>query len=494
MSRLAQLVASLLLALSGCVSLGAQAFDMEDEGPYQVYYLDSYVPSGAVSQNTPAIFASIPISGFVGYRLYWPGAPNPLVQTPFLLPGPYRPLVMFMHGWAASPLEYHALLVHLASWGFVVAAPYYNVNPVANQLPIEEAYEAWVLHEYLLAEAAAPGSPNPVNGMVDPDPGARYAIAGHSMGATACFYLAGADSRVDNIVSLEPFEETEIQPFGSCNPTALFGATAAALPLAENYQGAVYLLEGNDDLLVNGSVDTWFQVFNQGSSTPRRNVKLSIDGMGHFGATDAAITGSSMPALPCNVAYTDDMGLLDQHRLHRRFLATCLLAEHDPATNEGRFLDLFGDGMRDETVYSNGIGGPASLSFSVEGNCRDTIIWAEERNFPWDGSCGYLGAPIRPNSVSYGILGQPGDEDVLALLVPTVLFGGACPTGVGYLNYCIFELYNFIGFPSLSIGGSGLRECNLPILGGGVQVLMVAYVYRGGPFDLTRFATLVTAP
>ena len=75
-----------------------------------------------------------------------------------------------------------------------------------------------------------------------------------------------------------------------------------------------------------------------------------------------------------------------------------------------------------------------------------------------------------------------------------MLFGGACPTGVGYLNYCVFEAYNFIGAPGLGIGGDGVRECNLPILAGGVQVELVGYLYRGGPFDLTRFVSVVTAP
>ncbi len=473
----------------------AQTFQFDDLGPYSVTVSNSLIPWGAVNAPVPIEFQGVAISGFVGYRLYLPTAIDPLQTTPDLFSNSSAPLIILNHGWAANPGDYDGLASHLASWGFAVATVNYNVFPVQFQVPIEQAFESWLLKTYLLSEAANPASVHPVRGVLSPDQNQKVGAIGHSMGGVAAIFLGGADPSFDTLVSLEPFAQSEIVLFGTCSPTALFTASAAAEPLAENYGGAVFLFEGNDDQLVNDSVDFWFSKFSAGPVAPRRLVKMSVDGVGHFGCTDISLT--STPFYPCGVTDLGDMKLYDQHLIQRRFATMCLLSEFVNTDDfENNFVDLFGDGMRDENFESAAAGGGnVPVSFAVESFCQDAIIWAKEVATPYDTACTSLGVPTRPNSIAFGVLGLPGDLDATYLLVPTTLLGGICPPGTFvYENSCVFTLYNNVLAPASTLGVDGVRECNFGISVGGFTVEMVSYLWRNGPFDLTRLADFSVAP
>ena len=488
----------ILLLLCVCLTtLSAQVppalFHYDDLGPYNVSQVDSFIPWGAVNVPIPPVFQNVPISGFVGYRLYWPDGLDPAQTTPDLFAGSPFPLLVFNHGWASNPGDYDGLMSHLTSWGFVVAVVNYNVFPVEIQRPIEQAYESWLLKNYLISEACNPNSTHPVHGVLAPDPNQPVAAAGHSMGAVASIFLAGVDSSIDTLVMMEPFEQSQIGVFGTCSPLALFNGSAAAEPFAQNYTGAAYLFEGNDDQLVNNSVDMWFNKFNSGSVVPRRLVQLSVDGVGHFGCTDVAL--ATQPYFPCGITNLGDMGLLDQHLVHRRFITTTLLSEFLDESFENNFIDLFGDGFRDESFDSLSAGGPVQVGFTVQSACPDAIIWAQEVNTPWNAMCPSMGTPIRPNSLAFGVLGLPGDYDATYVLIPLTLLGGAClPGGFVYDNFCVLNMYSNLGNPANVIGASGVRECNFGIVSGGVTASLVSYLWRNGPFDLTRLASFSLAP
>lgn len=112
-----------------------------------------------------------------------------------------HPVVIWGNGTGATPKEYDALLRHLASHGFVVAA--------ANTTQAASGRQMLAGIDYLAARNAAPSSP--YHGRLDLD---RVGAAGHSQGGGGTI-AAGADPRVDTTVPLQP------GPFGKV--TALRG-------------------------------------------------------------------------------------------------------------------------------------------------------------------------------------------------------------------------------------------------------------------------------
>lgn len=113
--------------------------------------------------------------------------------------GPYG-VVVFSHGFAGFPEQSVDLTTHLASWGWVVAAPDHVERSLSGLLgtaaqgvptSTDEAVLAATL-DLVVAEAAGDGSP--LSGLVDAE---RVVAAGHSAGAGASYRFAGADPRVD---------------------------------------------------------------------------------------------------------------------------------------------------------------------------------------------------------------------------------------------------------------------------------------------------------
>jgi dienelactone hydrolase len=130
------------------------------------------------SRGTPA---------FEGY----PGSSARVLPTTIWYPsdggGPF-PLVVFAHGYAATPSYYGNLLPRLAAAGYVVAAPTY---PLLSGQPAgptdtvgwEDLFaDTWTVTTNVL-DLAAGGDPA-LAGLIDP---ARIAVAGHSDGAAIAF-------------------------------------------------------------------------------------------------------------------------------------------------------------------------------------------------------------------------------------------------------------------------------------------------------------------
>lgn len=104
--------------------------------------------------------------------------------------GPF-PLIVFGHGFSATPWWYRYLLRDWAAAGYVVAAP---IFPLGNQNAPGGPDESDIVHQpadmsFVVARvlAASAGTTSPLSGLVDPE---KVAVAGQSDGAMTAFAAA----------------------------------------------------------------------------------------------------------------------------------------------------------------------------------------------------------------------------------------------------------------------------------------------------------------
>ena len=149
------------------------------------------------SMLSPALQAKVPASDRVLYLANaYQDAP---AQT---TPGDY-PLVVFSHGFAGFPEQSVSLTTHLASWGFVVAAPDHVERSLDGLLGtatqgVPKQTDVQVLQATLDLVEHASTTTGVLHGMVDPS---RVVAAGHSAGAGAAYAFASADARVKAWIS-----------------------------------------------------------------------------------------------------------------------------------------------------------------------------------------------------------------------------------------------------------------------------------------------------
>jgi dienelactone hydrolase len=117
---------------------------------------------------------------------------------------PY-PLIVFSHGFGATARTYEPLLEHLASRGYVVAAPTFPLTstdspcgPIAGDFVNQPEDQSFVVDSVLKQSA---GKSGPLTGLVDRD---KIGAAGHSNGAVTTWGLVGntavRDRRIDAAV------------------------------------------------------------------------------------------------------------------------------------------------------------------------------------------------------------------------------------------------------------------------------------------------------
>jgi predicted dienelactone hydrolase len=160
------------------------------------------------------------------------------------------PLVMFSHGSCGIPQQSTFLTTHLASWGFVVAAPPHPGNTfldfpgcsqaaaLADSFANRPADITFVIDQ-LLAANADPRSP--FGRRLHRK---RIGMSGHSFGGHTTLRVAAADRRVRGAVALAPaiFGITGLRIETS---TLVLGAELDSLtPFATAVRGAFALLEG----------------------------------------------------------------------------------------------------------------------------------------------------------------------------------------------------------------------------------------------------------
>lgn len=166
------------------------------------------------------------------------------------------PGVAFGHAWRVDSKRYRDLLVHLASWGIVAAAP----DGQAGLLPSDMA-----LATDLRAALTVLADVQLGLGQVTVDP-ARLAVAGHGFGAAAAVYAASdrvihgrPPVNVEALVALYPAptssdllptaETIDVPALVLASPAHLDSMTGNALMLSRTLTGRVILrtLPGSDN-------------------------------------------------------------------------------------------------------------------------------------------------------------------------------------------------------------------------------------------------------
>ncbi|HEY8372292.1 MAG TPA: dienelactone hydrolase family protein [Pseudonocardiaceae bacterium] len=152
------------------------------------------------------------------------------------------PAVAFGHGWMQPIRRYRELLRHLASWGFVVAAPNTQRTPLGSHRLF--AADLRTTLDVCTGVRLGDGEIS-----VDPD---RLGLAGHSFGGGCAVLAAAEDERVRAVAVLAPAESrpSAMDAARHCRMPGLLVAggedriapsAGHAEPIAQNWAGPVQL-------------------------------------------------------------------------------------------------------------------------------------------------------------------------------------------------------------------------------------------------------------
>jgi hypothetical protein len=267
-------------------ALAAPQLDIDTNGPYEVGFKDVSFHDANFNQGA-----------LVG-RVYYPATAAGASQPLDVSSGPF-PLVGFAHGWTEPVTDYAPLLSHLASWGFVVAGIGTEDGYWAD-MRVEARDLRSLLH---WCEDASFDSNSWLHQGLDHQ---QWGAAGHSMGGAAMGYLVMFESRISDVVMLEPYH-------GS-----FLGSSYDALNQFNSYTGRCLIVAGSEDSTCppGSTVKPWFDK----TRDVENSFFVNIQGGGHFGAT-------IWPGWEGSLAASE------QQRMHFRLLTSFMLSglkgEHD---------------------------------------------------------------------------------------------------------------------------------------------------------------------
>ena len=201
------------------------------------------------------------------------------------------PVVLFSHGFAGFPEQSVDLTTHLASWGYIVAAPDHVERSLSGLLGtaaqgVERREDPDVLAETLdVVEAEGAREDSPLLGIVDAE---HVAVTGHSAGAGAAYRLAGTDDRIDAFIAYSLGTRDDGDP-----------------PPVPDVPGMVML--GTDDGII--PADSSRTAF-EGMAAPKYLVE--VGGAGHLVFSDICLIGGDKGGV---IAIADQVGIpVDQFR------------------------------------------------------------------------------------------------------------------------------------------------------------------------------------
>ncbi|RZQ60132.1 acetylxylan esterase [Amycolatopsis suaedae] len=192
------------------------------------------------------------------------GGPDHTLYYPTDAPGP-MPVLIWGNGTGATPEPYDAVLRHIASWGFVVAA--------ANTTQSGSGREMLAGARFLIDEDKRPGSV--FHGRIDET---KIGAAGHSQGGGGAI-AAGADPIVDTTVPIQPGPQGQV---GALHGPAFFAAGQVDLIVPSFYvrarygqadqvpavfgevRGAGHFLAGDTRVRLLGAVTAWLRYWLTG--------------------------------------------------------------------------------------------------------------------------------------------------------------------------------------------------------------------------------------
>ena len=218
------------------------------------------------SMLSPALQAKIPAKDRVLYKV------AAYADAPAAAAPGGSPLVIFSHGFAGYPEQSVSITTHLASWGFVVAAPDHVERSLDGLLGtagagVTKMSDVAVLQATLDLVVNASKTTGLLHGSVDPN---EIVAAGHSAGAGAAYAFASADPRVKAWISY----------------SVGFGGRAGPAPSAPNKPGMVML--GTRDGIIPPAASV--KVY-AGMHSPKYLVK--VGGAGHLVFSDICLIGRS---------------------------------------------------------------------------------------------------------------------------------------------------------------------------------------------------------
>lgn len=189
------------------------------------------------------------------------------------------PVVLFSHGFTGIRLQSSFLTSHLASWGFVVAAPDHPSRDLPNVLNAtasgdraDSVDDLLQTLELVVAQSADPASI--LSGRVDDS---QVVAVGHSAGGGTVLGAA-ADDRIDGYVSLAS--------------GVLLGAPGATTTTLEGDTG----LPAKPSFFMAGSVDAVVPAAERTipsfEAVPEPSLLWVIDGVGHNGFDDFCTFGN----------------------------------------------------------------------------------------------------------------------------------------------------------------------------------------------------------
>ncbi|HET8929727.1 MAG TPA: dienelactone hydrolase family protein [Acidimicrobiales bacterium] len=203
------------------------------------------------------------------------------------------PVVVFSHGFAGFPEQSVTLTTHLASWGYVVAAPNHVERSLDGLLGtaaenVTKSTDPEVLSATLdLVEAQSAKSGSLLHGTVDDD---KAAVAGHSAGAGAAYRVAGIDPRFKTWISYS---------VGLGND-----GTDTAPPKVPDKPGMVML--GTGDGIIPPAAS---EAVYAGMQSPKYLV--SVTGAGHLVFSDLCLIGADKGGI-VNIAKTLELPIPDE--------------------------------------------------------------------------------------------------------------------------------------------------------------------------------------
>ncbi len=261
-------------AKPGPYAVGFTTLHLADNRRVVVWYpADPHGTSGHAQETidlagmlNPTLQAMVPAKDRVKYRgNAYAGAPPATDAAPY-------PVVIFSHGFAGYPEQSLDITTHLASWGFVVAAPDHVERSLDGILGtaatgVPKTDDVAVLQATLDEVEQRSKTSGALHGLVDPD---RVVASGHSAGAGAAYRFAAADPRVQAWISY----------------SVGFGGQGGPQPAPPRKPGMVML--GTKDGIIDPSASE--KVFG-GMNPPKYLVK--VGGAGHLVFSDICLIGRS---------------------------------------------------------------------------------------------------------------------------------------------------------------------------------------------------------
>lgn len=255
------------LVAAGCAGASdgddeVEALDPTATGPYGVELVELDLDLGDRSDGFPSL---------VPTRVHAPVKDGAL------------PVLLFSHGFAIRPDQYHDTLNHLASWGFVVVAPRWDSGFPSSRTHVGLAEDAIAAIDWLFQNDL------PIDGTEEPS---LLAAVGHSRGGKQSIHAATLEDRIvatfsfDPVDSAPPLGTFDEADYPSVTPELMPGLTVPSAVLGMGYGGEA----GVGSIACAPVEDNYRSYFD---AMPAGALELVLPTSGHNDLLDECAEGSS---------------------------------------------------------------------------------------------------------------------------------------------------------------------------------------------------------